>query len=84
MAEEAILHHQAVRQFWTRDVPEGLLNPYLESRFSFWCIASAYSISGLSEKMKLELNPKFIARDADVRRRIQEEEERRTAIFDSI
>jgi len=84
MAEEAILYHQAVRHFWKREVTEGLLAPYLESRFSFWSLAGAYGLSGNSEVMKAALNPQVSARDADIKLRIREEESRRTAIFDSI
>jgi hypothetical protein len=84
MAEEAILYHQAVRHFWKREVMEGLLAPYLESRFSFWSLAGAYGLSGNSEVMKAALNPQVSARDADIKLRIREEESRRTAIFDSI
>ena len=84
LAEDAILYHRAVHKFWERDVPEALLAPHLQSGLSFWCIAGAYAISGASEKMKSELNPKIIARDADVHRRIKEEEERRAAVFHAI
>jgi hypothetical protein len=84
MAEEAILYHQAVRYFWKREVTEGLLAPYLESRFTFWSIAGAYGLSGNSEVMKAALNPQVTARDADIKQRIREEETRRTAIYNTI
>jgi hypothetical protein len=84
MAEEAILYHQAVRHFWKREVTEGLLAPYLESRFTFWSIAGAYDLSGKSEAMKAALNPQVNARDADIKQRIREEETRRTAIYNTI
>ena len=63
---------------------EGLLAPYLESRFTFWSIAGAYGLSGSSEVMKAALNPQVNARDADIKQRIREEETRRTAIYNTI
>lgn len=80
LAEEAILHHEAVRHFWTKEVSEGLLAPYLESRLTFWSLTGAYRIAGASQQMKAHLEPNFIERDVDVRRRIREEEDRRATI----
>lgn len=84
LAEEALLHHHDVRDFWIREVPEALLAPYLESRLSFWSLAGAYGIAGASQQMKKYLEPKFLERDADVRARIREEEARRASVISEL
>ena len=82
---DARLRREAVHRFWTEDVIASLTEPYFNTQnTTFWCIGAPYVSSGKSEDVKEDLKKTIIERDFKIKRLIEEEKRRRTALNENL
>ena len=85
MTKSALLKHESVRRFWTREIPESLTAPYFCSpERTYWCIGQPYSLTGKSGVMKEGLKTVISQRSATIEQMMADDRERREAIRSSL
>ncbi len=85
LTKEARLRREWVWNFFGKEIPASLTEPYLNApNMSFWCIGAPYSLVGRVEPMKQQLTEVIKERDAKIQQLIAEERQRRAAIVDNL
>ena len=85
LTKEARLRREWVWNFFGKEIPASLTEPYLNAiGNTFWCIGAPYSKVCMDETIKQELLEVIEERDSKIQQLIAEDRQRRAAIVDNL